>query len=96
VHHEKKIAVEDEDDALADAPDPADGPALNRRDRGIDRAEDERAEKVDAVETPSGDVAGQRFEVDNDVRELRQSTDDYRRGERRANCDPWRRPTSSG
>jgi hypothetical protein len=69
---EETIAVEFEDDALADSPYCADDFAVNGLDRWVDRSEDERAQKIDTLEAVADDVPRQRLEVDDDVREFRQ------------------------
>jgi hypothetical protein len=78
MHHEKQVVIKGEDDALADAADTANGLALDGCDRGIDRAQNEGTEEIEALEAPSDDVPAQRFEVDNDIRQLRQSANDRR------------------
>ena len=62
--------IEDQDDALADAPHAADNLALNDLDRRIDRAEDEWTVEHETLEAASEDVTRQRLEVDNDVGKL--------------------------
>ncbi len=69
---EKKIVVEFEDDALADAAHAAHDLAVDDVNRWIDGAEDEGAEEIEAFEALADDVAGQRFDVDNDVGKFRQ------------------------
>ena len=59
--------IEDEDDALADAADAANDLAVDRVDRRIDGAEDERAVEDEPLEAAADDVARQRLEVDDDV-----------------------------
>jgi hypothetical protein len=68
--HEEHIVVEFEHDALADPADAADDPAVDRFDRRINGSKNERAEEMNSLEAPSDDVACQRFEVDDDIREL--------------------------
>ena len=68
-----ELVVEREHDALADAAHAADGLAVERGDRRIDGAQHEGAEEVDPLEAPADDVAGQRLDVDHDVRQFRQS-----------------------
>src|SRR6059036_379709 len=77
---EKKIVVEFEDDALADAAHAAHDLAVDDVNRWIDGAEDEGAEEIEAFEALADDVAGQRFDVDNDVGKFRQrlTTNDQR------------------
>jgi hypothetical protein len=78
VQDEKQIVVsrrgvKGENDAFADA---ADGPhraTVDRVDGRIDGAEQEGAEKIQTLEALAGDVPRQRLDVDNDVRQLRQS-----------------------
>ena len=45
-----RLAFEREDDALPQAAEPHDGPALDRGHRRIDRAEDERARQAEPLE----------------------------------------------
>jgi hypothetical protein len=40
--------------------------------RRIDGTQDERAEEMNALERPTDDVGGQRFDIENDVGELGQ------------------------
>ena len=62
--------VKDKNDALAAAADAADDLAVHRVERGIDRAQHERAVQRDPLEAPPADVARQRLEVDDDVGEF--------------------------
>ncbi len=61
------ILIEDEDDALADAADAAHDLSVDRVDRRIDGAEDERAVQDEPLEAASDDVPRQRLEVDDNV-----------------------------
>jgi hypothetical protein len=67
VDDQKQIAVKGDDDALADAADAANGLAVQRIDRRIDGAEDERAVEREPLEAAADDVARQRLEIDDDV-----------------------------
>src|SRR5436190_6533590 len=73
MQHEKEVVVELEDDAFADATDGADETAVYRRNWRIDGPEYERAEKVNPLQRLSDNARRQRLDVDNDVRQLRQS-----------------------
>jgi hypothetical protein len=61
------ILIEDEDDALADPTDAAHDPSVDRVDRRIDGAEDERAVQDEPLEAAADDVPRQRLEVDDNV-----------------------------
>ena len=50
VDDDEELALEREDDALAQAAEPHDGPALDLGHRRIDRAEDERARQAEPLE----------------------------------------------
>jgi hypothetical protein len=67
VDDQKQIVVKGDDDALADAADAANGLAVQRIDRRIDGAEDERAVEREPLEAASDDVARQRFKINDDV-----------------------------
>ena len=73
VNDQEEVVVEHEHDALADAAHAADDLAVSGVERRIDGAQDERAEEPDPLEAPADDVRGQRFDVDDDVGQFRQS-----------------------
>jgi hypothetical protein len=68
--HEKQIGVERKDDPLADAADAANDLSLKGVDRRIDRAQNEGAVEDEPLQAVPDDVARQRFDVNDDVREL--------------------------
>src|SRR5207247_1955939 len=82
MHHEERILGEGEDDALADAPDVADGVSLDGFDWRIDRTQDEGAEKMQTLERPADEARLQRLDVDDDVRKLGQD-------DRLSTLDQW-------
>jgi hypothetical protein len=63
----KEIGVEPEHEPLADAADTANDPTVDRVDRRVDRAKDERAVQGEPLEPASDDMARQRVEVDDNV-----------------------------
>ena len=67
---EKQVGVERQDNSLADAADAANNLSLNGVDRRIDRAQNEGAVECEALEAVPDNVARQRFDVNDDVREL--------------------------
>ena len=69
---EKAIAVEREHEPFANPLHAAHGLAVQGSNRRFDRAEDERAEQVDALEPVADDMARQRLQVNDDVGEFRQ------------------------
>ena len=61
-------------DAFPDAIDRADKCAEDGLERWIDRAQHERAQHLDAIETPPEDVAPQCLDVDDKVGKFRQAS----------------------
>jgi len=70
VQDEKEIALQPDDDALAEATEPRDAPARGRRERRIDGAEQEGIREAHALQTRAGDARFERFDVDDDVGQL--------------------------
>ena len=74
----RRILIEHEDETLADAADTANDLAGDRLDRRIDGAQDEWTVEREPLEAASDDVACQRVEVNDNVRQFGQrlKTDD--------------------
>src|SRR3972149_4641891 len=70
MHDQEQVALELDDDALADPPDSGDALALGGRYRRVEGAEDDRAPDPDALEDVAYGHAAQRFEVRLDVGQL--------------------------
>ena len=68
---EKQILIELKHDSFAGSPNAAHGQASERLDRRIDRAEDERAVQLQAIEALTDQALLQCFDVNDDVREAR-------------------------
>jgi len=68
------MLIEHEDDPLADAADAANDLSLKGVDRRIDGAQNEGAVEREALEAAPDDMARQRFEVDDDVGQLGNTT----------------------
>src|SRR5262245_10330525 len=64
---EEEVAVEFEDDTLAEAPEVADGFGVNRVERRVEGADKERVSHPHSVERPSDGPAAQTLDVDRDV-----------------------------
>jgi hypothetical protein len=63
-------SAELEHDPFADAPDACDQAAIDRLDRWVDGAKNERAVEKEPGEALSDDVPRQRLEVDDDIGEF--------------------------
>jgi hypothetical protein len=70
VKHEVKVAIEVEDDALADAPHGLDPPAMDLAERRIERAHQKRARHAHLSELLADDPAAQVQQVNLDVGQL--------------------------
>jgi hypothetical protein len=66
------IAVEFDHDPFANPADRADRLAVNGLNRWVDRSENEWAYEIHTLEAVADNVARQRLEIDDDVREFRQ------------------------
>ena len=71
VQDEPEVAVQAERDALAEAAQAADVPAVRRGERRVHGAQEERAGQTHALERPIQDAPFQRLEVERDVGQLR-------------------------
>ena len=71
VQHQEEIAVERDDDALAEARDPDHVAPTGVGERRVDGAEHERAGQAHALEPGPADARVERFDVDGDVGQLR-------------------------
>ena len=67
VDDDEQLALEREDDALAQAPEPHHGPPLDRGHRRIDRAQDERARQAKPLERLPDDARLEGRQVRDDV-----------------------------
>src|SRR5262249_3328764 len=72
MNDEKPIAVEGENDSLADTAYRANPLAGQRVDRWIDGSKNERTEELDALKRLPDDMAFESFDVNDNVREFRQ------------------------
>ena len=71
VQDQEEIAVERDDDALAEARDPDHVAPAGVGERRVDGAEHERAGQAHALEPGPADARVERFDVDGDVGQLR-------------------------
>jgi hypothetical protein len=67
VDDDEELAFDREDDALAQAAESDDGPALHRGYRRIDRAENERTRQAKPLERPAEDARLEGRQVRDDV-----------------------------
>jgi len=67
VQDQPGAALEAEGDAFADAAEVGDGVPFDGADRGVDGAQQERAEDADGVQAAAFDVAVEGLDVDRDV-----------------------------
>ncbi len=67
VHDEEELAVEREDDALADAAQRGDAPALELGELRFDRAQEERALEPHSFELDAANAPFEVFDVERDV-----------------------------
>src|SRR5439155_10342971 len=70
VEDEEELALELEDDALAEAAEPDDPPALRLADRRIDGADEKWGREPDTLERLPDHARGQVLDVDDDVGKL--------------------------
>lgn len=72
MEHEEQVVIEDEQNSLANAAHGTHALAGDRVESRFDRAQHEGAQQLNLLEALPDDVALQRLDVDDDVRELRQ------------------------
>jgi hypothetical protein len=72
VQDDKKVFAKPDDDPLPGPLNVLDGQADDRFDRRIHRSQNERTDKLQVLEALAGEVHPKRFDVQDDVWELRQ------------------------
>ena len=79
MQHQEEIPIETDHDALAEPAKAGEAAVGRRRDRGIDRAEQERAREPHPFEGRACDAGLERLDVDGDVGQLRHPRMERRR-----------------
>ncbi len=67
MEHDEQLVVEADDDALAEARQPAHGPATKGGDRRVDGAQHEGVSEPDILQRPTRQAALQRLDIGGDV-----------------------------